>query len=91
MEHAGEPVQAQGNATDIRQLHDLEHAWAERRRAIEHFSRAFTEVAADDVEADVAHILEQRQEHQGQRGRASASLTPTVLDTIIPVFESVSS
>lgn len=68
VESAGEPVAALVSADDLRRLNDIDRAWDERTRAIERFSKAFADVPADEVEADVARIIEKR-----RRQRASGA------------------
>jgi prevent-host-death family protein len=63
VEDAGEPVAALVSAEDLRRLNDLDRTWDERTRAIERFSKAFADVPADEVEADVARIVEKRRKH----------------------------
>lgn len=60
VENSGEPVAALVSMEDLRRLNDLDRAWDERTDAIERFSKAFADVPADDVEADVARIVEAR-------------------------------
>lgn len=64
VENAGEPVAALVSADDLRRLNDLDRAWDERTRAIERFSKAFADVPADEVEADVARIIEKRRKRR---------------------------
>ena len=60
VENAGEAVAALVSIEDLRRLNDLDRAWDERTRAIERFSKAFADVPADEVEADVERIIEKR-------------------------------
>ena len=60
VENAGEPVAALVSVEDLRRLNDLDRAWDERTGAIGRFSKAFADVPAAEVEADVARILEAR-------------------------------
>lgn len=52
------------SAEDLRRLNDLDHAWDERTKAIERFSKAFADIPADQVEADVARIVEERRKRR---------------------------
>ena len=52
------------SAEDLRRLNDLDHAWDERTKAIERFSKAFADVPAVEVEADVARIIEERRKRR---------------------------
>lgn len=56
VENAGEPVAALVSAEDLRRLDEFD----QRTGAIERFSKAFTDVSAEDVEADVARIIEEQ-------------------------------
>ncbi len=60
----GEPVAALVSAQDLRRLNDLDHAWDERTSVIERFSKAFSDVPADEVEADVARVIEERRKRR---------------------------
>lgn len=64
VENAGEPVAALVSAEDLRRLNDLDHAWDERTKAIERFSKAFSDVPADEVETDVARIIEEQRKRR---------------------------
>ncbi|MFT4038163.1 MAG: type II toxin-antitoxin system prevent-host-death family antitoxin [Thermomicrobiales bacterium] len=60
VESDGEPVAALVSAADLRRLTQLDLAWDQRTRVIERFSQAFADVPADDVEAEVASIIERQ-------------------------------
>lgn len=64
VENAGEAVAALVSAEDLRRLNDLDRTWDERTSHIERFSKAFADVPAEEVEADVARIVEQRREQR---------------------------
>jgi prevent-host-death family protein len=64
VEKAGIPVAVLVSTDDLRRLQQLDRAWDERTDAIARFSQAFTDVPAEEAEAEVERIIAARRQRR---------------------------